>query len=165
MQIVLGSRGDYTVRAVLFLARRPGRQRRREISAAMGIPDKYLPQILGALVRARIARSTVGRQGGYELARPAEAITLREVVEVAEGSLRSDKCLLRGGPCYWAEKCALHDAWAAAGTALTDQLQSTTFADLARADWEVEQRSGLAGTRRVGPAAPPVHRQPPEDRT
>ena len=159
MQIVLGSRGDYTVRAVLYLARRPGRQRRREISAAMDIPDKYLPQILGALVRARVARSTVGRLGGYELARPAEAITLREVVEVAEGPLRSDKCLLRGGPCYWAEKCALHDAWTAAGAALTDQLGATTFADLARADWEIEQRSLETGLVRVGPHAPQVHGQ------
>ena len=164
MQIVLGSRGDYTVRAVLYLARHPGRQRRREISAAMEIPDKYLPQILAALVRARIARSTVGRLGGYELARPAEAITLREVVEVAEGPLRSDKCLMRSGPCYWAEKCALHDAWTAAGEALTFRLGATTFADLARADWEIEQRSIQTGVRTVGLHAPRAHPRPPEER-
>lgn len=157
MQVVLGSRGDYSVRAVLFLARHPGRQRRREISASMEIPDKYLPQILGVLVRARIAQSTVGRHGGYELARPADAITLREVVEAAEGPLRSDKCLLRGGPCYWAEKCALHDAWTAAAATLTDQLAATTFADLARADWEIEQRSQRTGIRTVGRHAPLAH--------
>jgi len=162
MQIVLGSRGDYTVRAVLYLARHPGRQRRREISAAMEIPDKYLPQILGALVRARIARSTVGRLGGYELARPAGAISLREVVEAAEGPLRSDKCLLRGGPCYWAEKCALHDAWTAAGAALSDRLGATTFADLARTDREIEQRSLATGTSRVGRHAPLAHEATPE---
>ncbi len=50
MQVILGSRGDYSVRAVLYLARQPGVRRRREISAAMDIPDKFLPQILGALV-------------------------------------------------------------------------------------------------------------------
>lgn len=160
MQVVLGSRGDYTVRAVLYLARHPGRQRRRDISAAMDIPDKFLPQILSALVRARIARSTVGRQGGYELARPAQSVTLREVVEVAEGPLRSDKCLLRGGPCYWAEKCAMHDAWTAASAALTDELAATTFADLARTDWEIEERSRLRGIRTVGPYAPLAHPQP-----
>lgn len=157
MQIVLGSRGDYSVRAVLYLARHPGRQRRRDISAAMDIPDKYLPQILAALVAGRIARSTVGRAGGYELARPPARISLREVVEVAEGPIRSDKCLLRGGPCYWAEKCALHDAWTAASVALSDQLGVTTFADLARTDWEIEQQSELTGTRRVGRHAPLAH--------
>jgi Rrf2 family transcriptional regulator, iron-sulfur cluster assembly transcription factor len=145
MQIVLGSRGDYSVRAVLHLARHPGRQRRREISQVMDIPDTYLPQILARLVRAGIARSTLGRHGGYELARPAESISLREVVEVAEGPIRSQKCVLRSGPCYWADKCAMHDDWAAAETALTDRLSATTFAQIARADWEIEQ----------GPQPPP----------
>ena len=141
MQIVLGSRGDYTVRAVLHLARHPGRQRRRDISQAMDIPDKYLPQILAALVHAGIATSTVGRRGGYELARLPEAISLREVVEVAEGPIRSQKCVLRSGPCYWGDKCAIHDSWAAAEAALTDRLAATTFAEIARADWEIEQGS------------------------
>ena len=81
----------------------------------MDIPDKYLPQILGTLVRAGIARSTVGRLGGYELARPPERISLREVVETAEGPIRSQRCVLRSGPCYWGEKCAVHDAWAGGG--------------------------------------------------
>ena len=141
MQVILGSRGDYSVRAVLHLARHPGRQRRRDISQEMDIPDKYLPQILAALVRAGIARSTAGRLGGYELARPPEAISLREVVEVAEGPIRSQKCLMRSGPCYWGDKCAVHDAWAAAEAAMTDRLAATTFAELARADWEMEQES------------------------
>lgn len=162
MKVVLGSRGDYSVRAVLYLARHPGRQRRRDISAAMDIPDKYLPQLLAVLVDGGIARSTVGRAGGYELARPPANISLREVVEVAEGPIRSDKCLLRGGPCYWAEECALHDAWTAAGAALSDQLGATTFADLARTDCEIEQQSRLTGARRVGEHAPLAHRATPE---
>ena len=145
MQVVLGSRGDYTVRAVLYLARHPGRQRRRSISADMAIPDKFLPQILGALVRAGLVRSMPGRGGGYELAQPAESISLRDVVEIAEGPIRSEKCLLRGGPCYWGDKCAMHDAWAEAERALTDRLDRTTFAELARVDWEIEQTAAVRG--------------------
>jgi len=155
MQVVLGSRGDYTVRAVLYLARHAGRQRRRDISAAMDIPDKFLPQILGALVRAGIARSMVGRRGGYELARPPNAISLREAVEVAEGPIRSQKCVLRSGPCYWGDKCAMHDAWAEAEAALTDRLARTTFADLARADWEIEQHAPAG--RRDEKRPPRIH--------
>jgi Rrf2 family protein len=150
VQVVLGSRGDYAVRAVLYLARHPGRVRRREVSEAMDIPDTYLPQILGALVRAGIARSTVGRLGGYELARPPERISLRDVVETAEGPIRSQRCVLRSGPCYWGEKCAVHDAWAGAEDALSQRLTATTFADLARADWEIEQRSGTTARRADG---------------
>jgi Rrf2 family iron-sulfur cluster assembly transcriptional regulator len=154
MQIVLGSRGDYTVRAVLYLVRHPGVQRRSAIATAMEIPEKYLPQILGALVRAGIVRSTRGRSGGYELARNAGGVTLRDVIEVAEGPIRSQKCVLRGGPCYWGERCAMHDAWSAAQSALVEQLADTSFADLAMADWELEQQHprvhpGPNGERRV----------------
>jgi Rrf2 family protein len=161
MQMALGNRGDYTVRAVLYLARHPGRRPRREISDAMDIPDKYVPQILGALVKAGIAKSTVGRLGGYELARPPEQISLREAVEIAEGPIRSQRCVLRSGPCYWAQKCAVHDAWAAAEEALSQRLTVTTFADLARADWEIEQQAGPLPFRADGRPAlradRPVH--------
>lgn len=157
MQIVLGSRGDYTVRAVLYLARHPGVSRRRDISEAMDIPDSFLPQILGALVRAGVARSVVGRRGGYELARPASSITLQEVVEVAEGPIESAKCLLRSGPCYWDDKCALHDAWSAAQAALVTQLATTTFAQLALADWELQASSGVDPNAPRRPHAPRAH--------
>jgi Rrf2 family protein len=160
MQVVLGSRGDYAVRSVLYLARHPGRQRRRDISMAMEIPDTYVPQILSALVTAGIVRSTVGRVGGYELARPPDRISLREVVEVAEGPLQVDKCLLRGGPCYWVERCALHDAWTAAGDALSVSLASISFAELSRRDEEIEAHAAAAGLSRRGPHAPLVHTQP-----
>ncbi len=157
MQIVLGSRGDYTVRAVLYLARHPGVQRRRTISEAMDIPDAFLPQIMGALVRAGIARSMIGRRGGYELAQPADSITLREVVEVAEGPIESAKCLLRSGPCYWDEKCALHDAWSAAQGALVTQLATTTFAQLALVDWQLESASVVDRAAPRRPHAPRAH--------
>lgn len=157
MQVILGSRGDYSVRAVLYLARQPGVRRRREISAAMDIPDKFLPQILGALVRAGIARSVVGRNGGYELARPAGSITLREVVEVAEGPIELSRCLLRGGPCYWDEKCAVHDAWSSAQSALITQLATTTFAQLAQSDWELQGASPRKPDEPRRPHAPRVH--------
>lgn len=155
MQIVLGSRGDYSVRAVLYLARHHGRQRRRAISNTMDIPDKYLPQIMRALVRAGCVRSTAGRGGGYELARPADAISLHDVVEIAEGPLQSKTCILRGGPCYWGDKCAVHDAWAEGERALSDRLARTTFAELAQTDWEIEQASGRARTSAPNMTATP----------
>src|SRR3972149_5354145 len=114
MQIVLGSRGDYTVRAVLYLARHPGRQRRQAIAETMEIPATYLPQILGALVRAGLVHSTVGRRGGYEPAKQPGDVTLRDVVEAAEGPIRSQKCALRVRAWSSGDLCAMHDAWAAA---------------------------------------------------
>lgn len=165
MQVVLGSRGDYAIRAVLYLTRHPGLQRRRDISAGMDIPDKYLPQILGAMVHAGVARSVVARNGGYALARPPESISLREVIEIAEGPIASRSCSLRGGPCYWDDVCALHETWSTAQAALIRALDRTTFADLARRDSEIEAASVVDPDGPRHPYRPRAHVNPPGERS
>jgi Rrf2 family protein len=140
MQMSLGSKGDYSVRAVLDLARAQGHRRTaREIAARMQIPPKYLPQVLGDLIKAGLVDSVPGPGGGYSLARPASAISLLDVVEAAEGPVRNSKCLLRGGPCYWEDRCSMHDAWAAAQDRMIAQLGRTSFAKLARHDAAMER--------------------------
>jgi Rrf2 family protein len=149
MRIALGRRGDYAVRAVLHLARHHGSERRksRQIAVDMNIPEKYLPQVLADLVRAGVITSLAGPDGGYALARPPGQITLLEVVEIAEGRLESAECIIRGGPCRWEDRCALHASWAAAKEAFTNQLGTIIFADLARADEELDAGSAAAKDR------------------
>src|SRR5690606_33444564 len=100
VQVTLGRKGDYTVRAVLNLARHygAGRRKSREIAAEMDIPERYLPQILANLVRHGLLVAVAGPDGGYALARDPGDITLFEVVEVAEGPIALESCVLRGGP-------------------------------------------------------------------
>lgn len=144
MQMTLGSKGDYSVRAVLDLAHSYGVSRRkaREISDKMDLPQKYLPQVLGDLIRAGLVESVAGPDGGYSLARRPEEISLLEVVEAAEGPIRNTKCLMRGGPCHWEEACSLHAAWAEAQDKMVVQLAKTSFALLARHDAAQEKRKG-----------------------
>lgn len=155
MQIALGRKGDYAVRAVLDLARHAGTGRRksREIAEVMDIPERYLPQILALLVRHRLLIATAGPDGGYELARPPADITLLEVVEAAEGPIANTECLLRGGPCDWEHACPLHHPWSRAQSALTGQLRQTTFAELAASDEALE-----AGLEPVSVPPPTVAR-------
>jgi Rrf2 family protein len=154
MQVQLGQRGDYAVRAVLHLARAGERRRARDIAAAMSIPETYLPQILGALIRQGIVTSVAGPGGGYALARDPADVSLLDVVEAAEGPVRSGTCMLRGGPCYWdGRRCAVHDSWAQAQDSLAGSLAGVTFETLARRDAELEAGS-TNGRRPVGrPAA------------
>lgn len=132
MKIELGQTGDYAVRSVLALAASGERQKAREIAAEMHLPEKFLPQVLGMLIRAGIVRSVAGPGGGYELARDPADISLLEVIEATEGPMRSRKCVLRGGPCALDGTCAVHDSWAEAQSALTAKLARTTFATLRR---------------------------------
>lgn len=133
VKIELGQKGDYAVRSVLALARARRRLKAREIAAEMHLPEKFLPQVLATLIKAGIVNSVAGPGGGYDLTRPPKDISLLEVIEAAEGPARSEKCVLRGGPCQLDGTCAVHDAWFSAQSALTAKLGRTNFADLRRA--------------------------------
>jgi Rrf2 family protein len=155
MQASLGRKGDYSVRAVLDLARHGGARRKaREIAGEMDIPLRYLTQILASLVQHGLLAAVAGPTGGYTLARPPQDISLLEVVEAAEGPITLEQCVLRGGPCSWQDSCPVHIPWARAQAAMATQLAATSFADLARSAAEID-----AGTH-VLPSDTPPHEVP-----
>lgn len=131
MQVVLGKRGDYAIRAVLAVARQPDtRHKAREIAEQMAIPQKFLSRILADLVRAQILRATAGPTGGYELVTSADQLTLLEVIEAMDGPSNARDCLLRSTPCNSEHPCEIHKFWVDAEEAMLDHLRSTTFADV-----------------------------------
>ena len=84
----ISAKAEYACLAVLALARhRPDEPpvRIREIAEAHGIPERYLVQILLQLKGAGLVTSTRGASGGYKLARPAESISLGEVLTAIDG--------------------------------------------------------------------------------
>lgn len=136
MRVRLGRKGDYAIRAVLDLARHEGEGRRktREIADDMAIPESYLPAILAELVAAGIVSSLAGRDGGYALARPASSVSLLSVIEVSEGGMDIEQCVLTGGVCGWERECAVHRFWIAAHDAFRERLAAVSFADVADVD-------------------------------
>lgn len=147
MRLELGRRADYAIRAAVDLANHHGdgqRRKARAISEEMDIPASYVPQILAELVRAELAVSTAGRDGGYALAREPEQITLLEVVRSVEGEMISTSCVLRGGPCRWDDICAVHVPWAEAQYALLNSLGGVSLSDLVTIDMALQ-----AGTYEV----------------
>jgi Rrf2 family transcriptional regulator, cysteine metabolism repressor len=82
-------RSEYALLALVYLARR------REhvyipapaIAAGQGIPLRFLEQILLTLKRARYLRSSKGKGGGFQLARPPERISLAEIIRLFDGAL------------------------------------------------------------------------------
>lgn len=141
MNMTLSKRGDYVVRSALCLARayEGGSYRKiREVVAEMGVPHTFASQILGELVRAEIAVSRAGRDGGYRLALPPEKISVLDVVEAGEGPLHAERCALGDGPCRWESVCPLHETWLAATAALRETLAGVNLATLAARDEALE---------------------------
>ena len=81
---------DYACRALAQLARSYGNgevSRIEDLANAEAIPSKYLAQILSELRNGGLVESRRGKQGGYLLAKAPEAISLRDVISLMEGSL------------------------------------------------------------------------------
>ncbi|WP_298386772.1 Rrf2 family transcriptional regulator [Ferrimicrobium sp.] len=141
MNLSMSRRGDYCVRAALYLARttnRPEATKVKEIVAEMGIPSTFASQILADLVRADIATSKPGRDGGYRLKRDPDSITLLELVEAGEGPLRAEHCALGNGPCRWDTVCPLHASWQSTVAAVREQLTTITLAAIVDEDIRLE---------------------------
>jgi Rrf2 family iron-sulfur cluster assembly transcriptional regulator len=156
MDLTLSKRGDYVVRAAIALAAawdQGGFRTIAEVAEEMELPRSFTPQVLGDLARAGLAESKAGRRGGYRLARAPGKILMLEVVEAAEGSLVSQRCPIRDGPCRWDDVCAVHPTWLKASEAIRRVLARTTLAAIASTDRD------LAMGRRVAPMPPPGHRR------
>jgi Rrf2 family protein len=159
VELSLGRRADYAIRATLDLARHHGGPLRksRQIGEAMDVPASYLPQIMALLVRSGLVSSTAGPRGGYGLARRPADISLLDVVTAVDGEVVASGCVLHGGPCRWEAACAVHVPWARAQHALTEVLAATTFLEVA----ELDRLLGLGALRVPPELAPGVPSSPP----
>jgi Rrf2 family protein len=129
----ISAKADYAVRAAVELAaadtEKPVKAER--IATAQGIPLNFLENILGELRHAGIVRSHRGAEGGFRLARPAEELTVADVIRAVEGPLAS----VRGGPpedaSYDGASSSLLRVWIAVRVNLRRVVEQVTIADIA----------------------------------
>jgi Rrf2 family protein len=101
------------------------------------VPPAYLAKHLQALRQAGLVASSAGRHGGYRLSRPADQITLLDVVQAVEGSQRAFRCteIRRCGPSavaarHYTAPCGITEAMHEAEDAWRASLRRRTVADI-----------------------------------
>lgn len=124
--------GVHAIQALVTLAGlEPGSFRgTSEIAAATGAPANYLGKLLLLLSRRGLVESRKGLGGGFRLARRADQITLREVVESIENTVRWKECAFGGKSCESISPCTIHERWIHVRDAYLSFLFNTTIADL-----------------------------------
>ncbi len=133
MRFWVNRRTDYAVRVVLGLAQHPpgSRVSAQQLSQEMLIPLSLLYSLLKELSRAKLVRTYPGPKGGLELARPAEDITLWDVM-AAMGRLPAvSECVEAPETCPFASACPVRRRWARLQRLVQRELEGTTFAELA----------------------------------
>ena len=129
----LNTRGRYAVMAMADLAKYSAEcsvplsavAERQRISLA------YLEQLFLKLRRAGLVDSARGRAGGYQLNRPASAITVAEIMAAVDEGTRMTRCLGdEGEPCVPGHRCLTHGLWDALGDHIRGFLSSVSLQEV-----------------------------------
>ncbi len=129
--MTISTRGRYATRMVVLLAaQEPGTSlTKSEIADAEGISAGYVQQLMMALRLANIVHSHRGREGGFSLSRPAEGVTVADVLRAVEGEVMPAPC--HGtGHCDRTEDCPTRPVWEEAAEMLNDLFSKISIASL-----------------------------------
>ena len=123
---------EYAIRGLQELARRNEEApvQLKLIAGSCMVSEAFLAKIFQMLAQAEVVKSHRGVKGGFSLGRPAEDISLRDIVEICEGGIMLNHCLRKIDPCQDADSCAIAQVWREAQDALTGALDKTTLADV-----------------------------------
>jgi Rrf2 family protein len=120
---------DYGLRAMVELAAAPpGFVTSAELASAQEIPPKFLESILLQLRHAGLVTSQRGAEGGHRLARPAEEISVADVIRALEGPIATVRGVRPDDLEYAGPAVGLTDVWLRLRASMRDVLEDTTLA-------------------------------------
>src|SRR3954449_11425760 len=127
----VSAKADYAVRAAAELAAAgEGPVKGEKLAEAQEIPLQFLEHILLELKHHGIVRARRGAKGGYWLARPAEEVTIADVVRAVEGPIADVQSTPPEAIEYRGNSEHLREVWVAVRASLRAVLEETTLADL-----------------------------------
>ena len=128
----VSAKADYAIRAAVELAAAAdeGPVKGERIASAQEIPPNFLENILADLRNGGIVVSRRGADGGYWLGRPADEISLADVIRVVDGPLANVRGIRSEQVSYHGSAEPLRDVWIAVRASLRSVLEQVTLADL-----------------------------------
>lgn len=130
----VSAKSDYALRALIELAVRPDGEpvSAEELGRLQGIPSGFLQAILADLRRAEVVLSQRGQSGGWKLARPADQVTVADVIRAVDGPLVSVHGQRPEAVSYNDSAEVLQHVWIAARSSLREVCEQVTIDALAR---------------------------------
>jgi len=130
---MISKTGIHATLALAFLAQlEPGSYAgAAQMAEAVGAPRNYLGKLLKQLAEQGLLESQKGFGGGFRLARPAEKITIYDILEPLERVSRWNGCFLGRARCSEKSPCSVHHRWSAIRKDYLKFLKETSIADVA----------------------------------
>jgi Rrf2 family protein len=128
----LSTRSRYGLRAVVDIAAQSDGKpvQVSQIARRQNVSPRYIEQIFQKLKPAGIIATVRGPKGGYLLGRPAQEISIMDILDAVEGPLILSPCLGGEFRCRAVEQCLTQRVWGKAQGLLSDYLGATTIADV-----------------------------------
>jgi Rrf2 family protein len=126
---------EYALRAVIHLANEEDADRAcsvGQIATRERMPRQFLEKIIQDLIHGGVVRSRRGPRGGYVLARPAEQVTFRDVIEAVEGPITLNQCVGNHADCFLIGTCGMERIWREGQRRVLELFEHTTIADVRR---------------------------------
>ncbi|WP_390584711.1 SUF system Fe-S cluster assembly regulator [Erythrobacter sp. MTPC3] len=128
----LSNLADYAVITMSAAANHCGGERisASELAGETGLPKPTVQKLVSKLTGAGLLRSVRGANGGLQLARPAAAITVADIVEAVEGPIALTACIDASGECDHEAGCTMKPHWPVINSALRGALAQITLTQL-----------------------------------
>jgi FeS assembly SUF system regulator len=131
----MGKLTDYATVVLASLAQEPARHRAAaDLAESTRLKLPTVSKVLKGLQRAGLVISSRGAQGGYRLARPPEAITATQILDVFEGPIAITECSGALSRCGIERQCRVGGAWQRVNAAIRRALDDMTLYQLAGLD-------------------------------
>jgi len=131
--IKLNRETDYGVSILALMAKDPqARHSAASLAEVRGLPQPIVSKILKHLARSDLVVSYRGAKGGYGLARPADEISVAEIITVLEGPIALTDCIEDGrGACQYGSQCNISNVWGRINDVVLRALSEITLAETA----------------------------------
>jgi Rrf2 family transcriptional regulator, iron-sulfur cluster assembly transcription factor len=130
--IELSRKGDYAIRGMLYLARQKEGTVSlvRDIATAVKVPQSFLAKIFQSFNKIGLVRSARGIGGGFSLGRPADQISLFDIVTAIEGPIKPNRCVMADDACSFRGSCQVHPVWLKMKDSIESQLKAVKLNEL-----------------------------------
>ena len=130
----LTSTTDYAIRIVCYLAAQRQMISTSELSQELSVPSSYIPKITKKLKQAGIIKACEGINGGYQIAKQPENISLRDVISCTESTMAISRCLEKEGGCFrnYIYCCKVHQILLDLQNIYNNRLESVKISDIIR---------------------------------
>lgn len=141
--MILSTKGRYGLKMMYEFALNYGKgpMSLKEVANKQRLSETYLEQLIAHLRKAGLVTSIRGAQGGYELSRKPEEITVGEIIRELEGPLAPSECVLDAEPeCSNADYCVTRLIWEKIMDSINNVVDSITLNDMIQDYYRLKQK-------------------------